>query len=328
MTQQCPVTCGRCQQAASTPPTSSSLCVDKSPDCKDRTSLCSNAVYYSLMTEHCPRTCGRCTARRQEPQVNTTEFAVVGTIDESTVDTTESGSVCEQPDDAFCTDFFEKGLCTSTTFAAVARQSCPSACGLCQPASSPSVVALRRRTTTLCVDIAMDCRLKSSLCNNQRYKTLMSKQCAATCGFCLAQRVRRSAEPAPAPVEADDMTEPIINNIETRSSVCGQQPDHPNCPQWVTLGFCTNTFYTTADRQQYCGIACGLCPKAAAPSPAATLSVCKTTDHPSCREWVAAGFCSQVGYTLALRTQYCGAACGFCQGAASVPSPTATSKPQ
>ena len=32
-----------------------------------------------------------------------------------------------------------------------------------------------------------------------------------------------------------------------------------SCPSWIKSGFCTNTFYALANRQQLCGRECGLC---------------------------------------------------------------------
>jgi len=82
MTNQCPRTCGRCGQAASFTPssttttiassqgglpvaTSSAFCSDKAvpgrpSDCPGMTHLCNEALYYDMMTSQCPLTCGRC----------------------------------------------------------------------------------------------------------------------------------------------------------------------------------------------------------------------------------------------------------------------------
>ncbi|CAJ0576629.1 unnamed protein product, partial [Mesorhabditis spiculigera] len=32
-----------------------------------------------------------------------------------------------------------------------------------------------------------------------------------------------------------------------------------NCANWSANGFCSSTFYTTAQKTSYCGTTCGLC---------------------------------------------------------------------
>ncbi|CAJ0588973.1 unnamed protein product [Cylicocyclus nassatus] len=66
MTQQCPLTCNRCNGATQQPAPSSN-CRDLVhyqtgvSDCPQRAYLCTNALYRSLMQVQCPRTCGFCT---------------------------------------------------------------------------------------------------------------------------------------------------------------------------------------------------------------------------------------------------------------------------
>ncbi|KAK6039630.1 shTK domain protein [Cooperia oncophora] len=64
MTEQCPLTCGRCSGSS----TNTTTCVDKvNPstgvsDCPALAYLCNNAAYTTLMTAQCPRTCNRCSS--------------------------------------------------------------------------------------------------------------------------------------------------------------------------------------------------------------------------------------------------------------------------
>uniref|UniRef100_A0A914E2I6 ShKT domain-containing protein n=1 Tax=Acrobeloides nanus TaxID=290746 RepID=A0A914E2I6_9BILA len=91
--------------------------------------------------------------------------------------------------------------------------------------------------------------------------------------------------------------------------------DNASCSGWVANGFCTATFYSTAQKQQYCPNACGLCtssppsPPAPAPSPTSTC-----TDNASCTGWVANGFCTSTFYSTAQKQQYCPNACQLCSG--------------
>ncbi|EFO21040.1 hypothetical protein LOAG_07451 [Loa loa] len=60
MTKQCPKTCGRCSENAT-----SSVCQDKAlpnapSQCPDLVHLCNNPLYRDLMTQQCPKTCCRC----------------------------------------------------------------------------------------------------------------------------------------------------------------------------------------------------------------------------------------------------------------------------
>uniref|UniRef100_A0A914YYB8 ShKT domain-containing protein n=1 Tax=Panagrolaimus superbus TaxID=310955 RepID=A0A914YYB8_9BILA len=68
MTQQCPLTCGRCNSTTSTSTSTiiSTTCVDlaasgRTTDCPNVAYLCTNALYRSVMRVQCPRTCGFCT---------------------------------------------------------------------------------------------------------------------------------------------------------------------------------------------------------------------------------------------------------------------------
>ncbi|KAH7716410.1 hypothetical protein AAVH_16135 [Aphelenchoides avenae] len=54
MTQHCPKTCNRCGQVPAEP------CVDKGPDCRTRSYLCTNPYYVTFMARECPVSCGKC----------------------------------------------------------------------------------------------------------------------------------------------------------------------------------------------------------------------------------------------------------------------------
>ncbi|KAK6039629.1 shTK domain protein, partial [Cooperia oncophora] len=69
MTEQCPLTCGRCSgSSTNTTTTNSTTCVDLTnpstgvSDCPQRVALCTDSNYITLMRRQCPRTCGFCTS--------------------------------------------------------------------------------------------------------------------------------------------------------------------------------------------------------------------------------------------------------------------------
>ncbi|CAJ0939472.1 unnamed protein product, partial [Mesorhabditis belari] len=101
---------------------------------------------------------------------------------------------------------------------------------------------------------------------------------------------------------------------------CGDT--NTNCATWVSNGFCTNTGYTLAQRQQYCGTSCGLCATTKATTKtvttakvttkAATTATSCVDSSTSCATWVANGFCTNTAYTQAQIKSYCGKSCKMC----------------
>jgi probable HAF family extracellular repeat protein len=76
--------------------------------------------------------------------------------------------------------------------------------------------------------------------------------------------------------------------------------DHPNCASWVANGFATSSFYTDAQKRQYCPLSTGLANsqvvQAQAPVP---------QDRPECTAWIANGFLANTFYSEAQKKQYC-----------------------
>uniref|UniRef100_A0A7E4W919 ShKT domain-containing protein n=1 Tax=Panagrellus redivivus TaxID=6233 RepID=A0A7E4W919_PANRE len=132
------------------------------------------------------------------------------------------------------------GLCANAT-CADAISGCPAMVGLCQninwysymttncarTCSYCSVTSSVTTTTTTCSNIASNCAANIALCNNSVYYSLMTTNCAATCGRC------------------------------SSSTSCVNA--NANCASWVSNGFCSSSFYTTAQKRQYCARSCGLC---------------------------------------------------------------------
>ncbi|CAJ0944810.1 unnamed protein product, partial [Mesorhabditis belari] len=65
---------------------------------------------------------------------------------------------------------------------------------------------------------------------------------------------------------------------------------YSSCTSWAANGFCTNSFYTAAQRTSYCALSCGAC----------TTSSTSCSDlNSNCATWVANGFCTNTAYTSA-----------------------------
>lgn len=123
-------------------------------------------------------------------------------------------------------------LCSNSLYYSFMTTQCPATCGRCSITTSTG-------TSTSCVDLTnsltgvSDCTSRAYLCNNSLYYTLMTQQCPRTCGRCTTSTI-----------------------TSTSTTTCGASS---SCSLWIANGFCTSTFYTTTQKMQYCGIACGLC---------------------------------------------------------------------
>jgi hypothetical protein len=131
-----------------------------------------------------------------------------------------SGSCADVLDDCNPMRF----LCNDATFGGYMATNCRRTCLLCS--SSVATTA-----STLCPDIASNCAANAGLCNNSVYFALMTQKCPRTCGRCSSTGVI-----TPTCTDAN-----------------------ANCPTWVRNQFCSNSFYTTAQKRSYCARSCGLC---------------------------------------------------------------------
>jgi hypothetical protein len=115
-------------------------------------------------------------------------------------------------------------LCNDATFKDYMTANCKRTCLLCStsPTSSPST----------CSDVATNCAANAGLCNNSVYLTLMTQKCPSTCGRCSGSGTGGG-------------------------TTCTDS--NSNCATWVANGFCSNSFYTAAQKLQYCGRSCNLC---------------------------------------------------------------------
>uniref|UniRef100_A0A7E4ZTX9 ShKT domain-containing protein n=1 Tax=Panagrellus redivivus TaxID=6233 RepID=A0A7E4ZTX9_PANRE len=113
-------------------------------------------------------------------------------------------------------------LCENINWYTWMQTNCARSCGTCTTSSSVTTTS-----STSCSNIASNCAANVALCNNSVYYSLMTTNCAATCGRC------------------------------SSSTTCTNS--NANCATWASNGFCSSSFYTTAQKRSYCASSCGLC---------------------------------------------------------------------
>ncbi|CAP35461.1 Protein CBG17922 [Caenorhabditis briggsae] len=114
--------------------------------------------------------------------------------------------------------------CTSATWRTIIAADCPSACGFCNDGG--------------CVDGVMDCGNDISICNAVGMQDFVNQYCQRTCQRCGTTTA------------ASTGTGTCTSFIADTSA---------SCSAWATNGFCTNTFYTAAQRRVYCATTCRIC---------------------------------------------------------------------
>uniref|UniRef100_A0A8R1EAX4 ShKT domain-containing protein n=1 Tax=Caenorhabditis japonica TaxID=281687 RepID=A0A8R1EAX4_CAEJA len=105
---------------------------------------------------------------------------------------------------------------------------CPSACGFCNEGG--------------CVDGVIDCANDISICNAVGMQTFVNTYCKKTCARCSSSSTTAAS--------AGSSSSSCTSYIADSSTVCAS---------WAVNGFCTNTFYTLAQRKAYCATTCKLC---------------------------------------------------------------------
>ncbi|PIC24076.1 hypothetical protein B9Z55_017539 [Caenorhabditis nigoni] len=113
--------------------------------------------------------------------------------------------------------------CTSPQWRTIIAQDCPSACGFCNDGG--------------CVDAVPDCANDLSVCQAVGMQEFVNTNCQKTCQRCSSTTTARSGTGCTS-FAADSSS---------------------NCRNWAANGFCTNTFYTIAQRRAYCATSCTLC---------------------------------------------------------------------
>nr|CDJ84891.1 Metridin ShK toxin domain containing protein [Haemonchus contortus] len=125
-------------------------------------------------------------------------------------------------------------MCENAYWKPILEQDCPKTCGLCNAGS--------------CVDEAPGCGLDNAfICQSKNLQSFVQKYCKRTCGLC------NNATTTTVP---PGQINPFTPGAGGAGAGCGM---NPNCQNWARNGFCTSTFYSAAQKRQYCGRACGLC---------------------------------------------------------------------
>ncbi|EGT53129.1 hypothetical protein CAEBREN_25733 [Caenorhabditis brenneri] len=114
--------------------------------------------------------------------------------------------------------------CLSSQWRTIIAVDCPSACGFCNEGG--------------CVDAVVDCANDRSICGTVGMQDFVNTYCQKTCQRCASSTTASSGTGTCSSYVADSST---------------------NCRSWAANGFCTNTFYTVAQRRAYCGTSCRIC---------------------------------------------------------------------
>jgi hypothetical protein len=135
-----------------------------------------------------------------------------------------SGTGCKDINTG-CKDMIQ--LCNDINFNSYMKTNCQKTCNLCSGGTASTTAS---PGTGTCSDVATNCAANAGLCNNAQYSTLMTQKCPKTCNRCSGTGGGTTCTNANA-----------------------------NCATWVANGFCSNNFYTTEQKKQYCASSCNLC---------------------------------------------------------------------
>jgi hypothetical protein len=211
---------------AADPPVRAPNC--ENPDLEDIALECANTCF--ACCETAAYTCGddplspiNCTANvRYCKDANWT--TVMQQYCTGTCGLCSSGTGCRDINSG-CRDM--RQLCNDINFNTYMRTNCQKTCNYC---TTTATTASPGGGTT-CTDVATNCAANAALCNNASYRDLMTQKCPKTCNRC--------------------------SGSGGSGSTCTNS--NANCASWVANGFCSNTFYTAAQKRQYCAQSCNLC---------------------------------------------------------------------
>ncbi|EGT31498.1 CBN-TAG-293 protein [Caenorhabditis brenneri] len=116
--------------------------------------------------------------------------------------------------------------CLDPTWRTIIATDCPSACGFCNQGG--------------CVDAVVDCANDRSICQAVGMQDFVNQNCQRTCGRCASSTGNPSVPGG-------------------GSCTTYQADSSTSCAAWSGNGFCTNTFYTEAQRKQFCATTCRIC---------------------------------------------------------------------
>ncbi|CAI2355312.1 unnamed protein product [Caenorhabditis sp. 36 PRJEB53466] len=118
--------------------------------------------------------------------------------------------------------------CNSVAWRTIIAADCPSACGFCNEGG--------------CVDAVTNCANDLQICQTIGMQDFVNQYCQKTCGRCPSTTTASSSS-------------------STGSSNCSSYAADSStaCTAWAANGFCSNTFYTYAQRKARCATTCKLC---------------------------------------------------------------------
>uniref|UniRef100_A0A158R540 ShTK domain protein n=1 Tax=Syphacia muris TaxID=451379 RepID=A0A158R540_9BILA len=204
MKKKCPATCGMCDDASGAATTAAAAaagdaCADvNAAECAQKSFLCSNAAYTELMKKKCPATCGMCG-------------------DSSAAQGGADADTCADVNAAECAQ--KSFLCSNAAYTELMKKKCPATCGMCGDSSADNFYSKKLKNknqqipasasdssnaatspqasqqnassqasnapTTVCQDDPnSQCKLMSTLCNNDKFKDTMKQFCPKTCKVC------------------------------------------------------------------------------------------------------------------------------------------------
>ncbi|CAI2353157.1 unnamed protein product [Caenorhabditis sp. 36 PRJEB53466] len=144
--------------------------------------------------------------------------------------------LCCQTDDYNCPnvayprlncDTITNAQCQSATWRTIIATDCPSACGFCNQGG--------------CVDAVVECANDISICQTVGMQDFVNENCQRTCG-----RYGSTTGSSGGVTGSGSCSSYVADSSTT-------------CAEWASNGFCTNTFYTEAQRKSYCASTCKIC---------------------------------------------------------------------
>uniref|UniRef100_A0A1I7TXN4 ShKT domain-containing protein n=1 Tax=Caenorhabditis tropicalis TaxID=1561998 RepID=A0A1I7TXN4_9PELO len=118
--------------------------------------------------------------------------------------------------------------CNSVAWRSIIASDCPSACGFCLSGG--------------CVDAVTNCGNDLSICQTVGMQDFVNTYCQKTCGRCPSSTTSASS-------------------VTTSTGTCTSYiaDSSTSCAAWAANGFCSNTFYTLAQRRARCATTCRIC---------------------------------------------------------------------
>ncbi|KAH7714751.1 Protein F01D5.1, partial [Aphelenchoides avenae] len=145
--------------------------------------------------------------------------------------------LCQSTGNTGCVDklasgcFQMRAYCVITTSTQYMKENCAKTCDTAYPGNGFCSGAGGGGAGT---DKASNCQVNANLCNNSIYYKIMTDNCCATCNRCGTAAAGGGSNP-------------------------NCQDQNPNCASWNVRGFCQSSFYTQAQKQQYCSKTCRFC---------------------------------------------------------------------